>query len=162
MEAGYAPFVPTEFQISASDAGSRFHMLHEIEIERGGAVYDLSNIKIVDPSTHHAISYRTSKPMPEATMVEHSGQDQLISLVEVVCSPKGTGVSSEGVTLMLFRFCANCPDPVGAMRLMEDMTPRTAEQLVDFALSMSARDPRAMSASELPLGHPLRRIGLDG
>ncbi len=57
MEAGYAPFAPAEFQINASDAGMRFNLHHIVPIEEGGAVYDLSNIQIVDPQTHYLIHY---------------------------------------------------------------------------------------------------------
>jgi hypothetical protein len=68
-----------------------------------------------------------------------------------------TDATSEEVSQALLRFCANCPDPSNAMDLVvEDLTPRTDEELVDFALAMPARDPRDLPFSELHASHPLR------
>ena len=52
---GNAPFVPAAFQTSASDVGMRFHLHHEELIANGGAVYDLSNLRIVSPKIHNEI-----------------------------------------------------------------------------------------------------------
>ena len=35
----------------------RFHLHHDIPIELGGAVYDLSNIRIVSPKVHLELHY---------------------------------------------------------------------------------------------------------
>ncbi len=95
-------------------------------------------------------------------MVERLDREQLIQLMEIVMRPKGKGFSSEEINKKLLIFCANCPDPVGAMKLfVEGMTPMTAEQLVDAALAMPQRNPKDLPASELPLGHPLREMNID-
>lgn len=95
-------------------------------------------------------------------MAEHLERAQLIELAEVILHPKGTGFSSQEITQKLLFFCANCPDPVGSMRLIvECTTPMSTEALVDTALAMPPRSPKNLPASELPLGHPLRKILVD-
>ena len=162
IRRGYAPFAPTEYQANTSDAGMRFNLHHEIPIEDGGPVYDLGNIKVTDPSTHRTIHYGPLKRWMEAEMVKRLTRDELVSLIEVVTSELRTDVSSQEINNALLLFCANCPDPVAAMRLMvSDMTPRTDEQLVDFALAMPKRDVRDVPVTELLPSHPLRYMRLD-
>jgi hypothetical protein len=85
-----------------------------------------------------------------------------ISLVEIVSDPGKYRASSEEVNRALLLFCANCPDPPAAMRVMiGDMTPRTSEQIVDFALAMPRRDVRDVPTTELLPSHPLRYMRLD-
>ena len=52
MQAGYAPIVPKAFQVNTSYAGMRFNLDHITPISKGGAVYDLSNLRIVSPLVH--------------------------------------------------------------------------------------------------------------
>lgn len=95
-------------------------------------------------------------------MAERLDREQLIQAMEIVLRPKGKGFSSEEVNRKLLTFCANCPDPIGAMRLVvECLTPMTAAQLVDVALSMPKRSLEDLPAAELPLGHPLRQTIID-
>jgi len=54
---GNAPFVPPAFQTNASNAGMRFNLHHVDPISDGGAVYDLSNLRIVSPRIHYGIHY---------------------------------------------------------------------------------------------------------
>jgi hypothetical protein len=94
-------------------------------------------------------------------MVQRLDKGQLISIIGVVLRPKGKGFSSEEINQKLLLFCANCPDPVAAMRLViECMTPKSAEELVDRALAMPQRHARDVPASELPLSHPLRQMSI--
>ena len=139
----------------------RFNLHHEITIESGGPVYDLGNIKIVDPSTHYAIHYRILKSWIGDEMVKRLTRDQLVELVNIVMDPGGTGASSQEVNRALLLFCANCPDPVGAMGVVFSHTPRTYEQITDFALAMPRRDVRDIPTSELLPSHPLRHMRLD-
>ena len=55
MVAGFAPFAPPAFQ--NVQFGTRFNLHHESWIVNGGAVYDLSNIRIVSPKMHSSIHY---------------------------------------------------------------------------------------------------------
>jgi hypothetical protein len=57
IEAGNAPFAPTEFQADQSQSGLRFNLHHVEPIEAGGDVYDLSNLQIVSPRIHDDIHY---------------------------------------------------------------------------------------------------------
>jgi hypothetical protein len=95
-------------------------------------------------------------------MVGRLHRGQLRSLLETIMSPEQGGHSSEEINRMLMLFCANCPDPVGAMDLVvSDLTPRTVEEMVDFALAMPPRDVPGVPASELLPSHPLRHMRLD-
>jgi hypothetical protein len=155
MERGYAPFPPKDFQTNTSGAGLRFNLHHDIPIEEGGDVYDLGNLRIADPRTHYAIHYETLKRLLEGEMSKLSRRDRLLELMNIIMCR--TGATSEEVDQALLRFCANCPDPAGAMDLVvEDLTPRTDEELVDFALAMPVRDARDLPFSELLPSHPLR------
>jgi hypothetical protein len=158
MERGYAAFAPTEFQVNTSNAGSRFNLHHEIPIEGGGEVYDLGNIKITDPRTHYAIHYDALKRRLEDEMVERLGKDGLLAFMNVIMCR--TDATSEEVNLALMRFCANCPDPAGAMDLVvSDLTPcNSDEELVDAALTMPVRDVRDVPFSKLLPIHPLRHM----
>lgn len=92
-------------------------------------------------------------------MVERLNRAQLLDLMDIVGNAERTDVTGEQITRALLLFCANCPDPAGAMRLVvSDLTPRTNEELVDFALAMPARDVRD---SKLLPSHPLRHMRLD-
>ena len=55
MESGYAPFAPRAFQNDAF--GMRFNLHHVQPIGGGGAVYDLSNLRIVSPKMHYGLHY---------------------------------------------------------------------------------------------------------
>ena len=92
-------------------------------------------------------------------MTERLNEHQLIDTVQIVLRPKGRGFSSEEINQKLLLFCANCPDPVAAMRLVvECMTPMSAEEMVDRALAMPPRSVKEVPSTELPLSHPLRQM----
>ena len=55
MGIGNAPFAPRAFQ--NDQFGGRFNLHHVDPIANGGAVYDLSNIRIVSPTGHSGIHY---------------------------------------------------------------------------------------------------------
>lgn len=55
MSIGNAPFAPRAFQ--NSQFGGRFNLHHVDPIGTGGAVYDLSNLRIVSPRVHTEIHY---------------------------------------------------------------------------------------------------------
>ena len=108
-----------------------------------------------NPRTHYAIHYETLKILLEGEMSKLSRRDRLLELMNIIMCR--TDATSEEVSQALLRFCANCPDPAGAMDLVvSDLTPRTDEELVDFALAMPVRDARDLPFSELLPSHPLR------
>ncbi|WP_426303944.1 LysM peptidoglycan-binding domain-containing protein [Acidovorax facilis] len=55
MSVGNAPFAPTALQ--NAQFGGRFNLHHVDQIVNGGAVYDLSNLRIVSPVVHTKIHY---------------------------------------------------------------------------------------------------------
>jgi hypothetical protein len=95
-------------------------------------------------------------------MVQRLDRDRLVSTIEAVLHPKGKGFSSATIRQNTLLFCANCPDPVAAMRLVTAGTPSvSAEELVDRALAMPQRSVLELPASELHMDHPLRQMSLD-
>ena len=83
--------------------------------------------------------------------------DQMVSLVENVMRPSGSGFTSEQINRQLLLVCANCPDPAGALDLIvETKGPVDAKSLVDMALALAPRDPVFLSETELAATHPLR------
>jgi len=55
MSAGNAPFAPRAFQSHDGANGMRFNLHHDNPIEKGGPVYDMSNIYVVSPLVHDTI-----------------------------------------------------------------------------------------------------------
>lgn len=56
MREGNAPFAPVAYQTTnSSGAGLRFNLHHVEPVAMGGAVYDLSNIRIVSPKVHFGL-----------------------------------------------------------------------------------------------------------
>lgn len=54
---GYAPFAPPEYLNESGAFGDSFNLHHDVPIEAGGGVYDLSNLPIVSPKVHYQIHY---------------------------------------------------------------------------------------------------------
>jgi len=57
MNAGNAPFAPSEYLADSGALGERFNLHHINPIANGGPVYDLSNLHIVSPKVHYSIHY---------------------------------------------------------------------------------------------------------
>ncbi|WP_157215363.1 LysM peptidoglycan-binding domain-containing protein [Flavisphingomonas formosensis] len=57
MNAGNAPFAPSEYLADSGAFGERFNLHHIDPIANGGPVYDLSNLRIVSPKVHYSIHY---------------------------------------------------------------------------------------------------------
>lgn len=82
---------------------------------------------------------------------------QLLQIIDVLMNPKG--YPEKYIDRQLLNFCAACPDPVGAMRLIvECLDPMTDEELVDRALAMPMRPMAFVPPTELPADHPLRAM----
>ena len=83
-------------------------------------------------------------------------------LVEDVIHPDPTKHTSEELNQKLLVFCMNCPDPISAMDLVvECMTPMSAQELVDKALSYPPRHVADVPESVLPACHPFRYMTAD-
>ena len=54
MRRGYAPKAPQEHQTPDQKV---FILHHHVPISKGGAVYDVDNIKVVSPKRHHELHY---------------------------------------------------------------------------------------------------------
>jgi hypothetical protein len=92
-------------------------------------------------------------------MKEKLDRDQLLALLDKVMQPTKHGLTEQEGDEALLLFCAGCPDPVGARRLVvECLDPMTDEEILDRALGMPLRRMVDVPAAELPLGHPLRRM----
>jgi len=88
-------------------------------------------------------------------MSARSNKARLLQIIEVIMNPKG--YTEKYIDQQLLDFCAACPDPVGAMRLIvECLDPMTDEELVDRALAMPMRPMAFVPPAELPADHPLR------
>jgi len=86
-------------------------------------------------------------------------RERLLKLLHKITNPDIYGSSETEGDDALLRFCAGCPDPVGAGWLVvECLDPMTDEELVDRALAMAPRNLGEVPDSELPLGHPLRTM----
>jgi len=57
MNDGLSPSAPTNYLTESGAFGDSFNIHHAIPIENGGAVYDLSNLRIVSPKIHFDIHY---------------------------------------------------------------------------------------------------------
>jgi hypothetical protein len=55
MRRGYAPKAPQEHQTSDQKV---FILHHHVPISKGGAVYDIDNIRVVSPKRHHELHYK--------------------------------------------------------------------------------------------------------
>jgi hypothetical protein len=92
-------------------------------------------------------------------MVQRLDKDQLVSTIGTVLRSK---LSPAEIRQNVLLFCANCPDPVAAMRFVVACTPSvSAEELVDKALAMPGRQVLGLTASELRMDHPLRKVIVD-
>ena len=91
-------------------------------------------------------------------MNEKLNKEQLLRLLDKIMQPEAARSEKEGDALFL-AFCAGCPDPVEAWRLLvECLDPMTDEQMVERALAMPLRKMADVPPSELPTGHPLRAM----
>lgn len=57
MRDGYAPIAPPQYVNESGMFGDSFNIHHATPIENGGAVYDLSNLRIVSPKVHYETHY---------------------------------------------------------------------------------------------------------
>ena len=94
-------------------------------------------------------------------MKEKLDREQLLLLLDKIMQPQTYGLTEKDSDKALLEFCAGCPDPVKARRLIvECLDPMTDEELVDLALDMPLRRMHDVPFSELPDGHALRLIAL--
>ena len=71
------------------------------------------------------------------------------------------GILGKGNDDVLLTFCAGCPGPVKAMRLIvECLDPMSDEELVDRTLAMPLRRMADVPLSELPDKSPLRAVAV--
>lgn len=101
--------------------------------------------------------------MPLATeMTDKLPKAELLRLLNTLMHSKASGLTDEeSYNVVLLRFCAGCPDPVGARWLVvECLDTMTDEEMVDRALAMPFRAMADVPSSELPTGHPLRNMSL--
>src|ERR1700753_2266987 len=86
-------------------------------------------------------------------------RQELVTMVDNVINPDDEKATEEEACHQLFVFCASCPDPVAAMKIVvETMDPLTASEMVDLALACPYRDVRNVPESELYKTHPLRYV----
>jgi hypothetical protein len=94
-------------------------------------------------------------------MKEKLTKPQLTRLLDRVFRPKTHGLSQDERDEAFLMFCAGCPDPIQAWRLVTDsVDPLTNDELVDRALSMQVRPMTDVPESEFPARHPLRKLAL--
>lgn len=87
-------------------------------------------------------------------------KENLLKILSLIGQPKKHGLNQEAIDELLADFCAACPDPVGAYRLIaECLDPMTDEQLVDRALNMPRREMSTVSLAIVPANHPSRKNG---
>ncbi|MCD2342703.1 hypothetical protein LRH25_20455 [Ideonella azotifigens] len=93
-------------------------------------------------------------------MTAKLSKDELLRLLDTLMHPKASGLTDEeSYNEVLLRFCAGCPDPVKARWLVvECLDTMTDEEMVDRALAMPFRAMTTVPTSELPTGHPLRKL----
>jgi len=88
---------------------------------------------------------------------------ELVKKLNLVGNPKLNSLSQNAVDQLVADFCAGCPDPSEAYRLIaECLDPITDEQLVDRALNMSVRPIASVSRAIIPAEHPARMIDNSG
>ena len=84
-------------------------------------------------------------------------KEELLSRLDVLSHPKGYGLTQSLADEAIVDFCARCPDPVGAWKLIaECLDHMTDEQLVDRALAMPVVDISTVPIAVVPIGHPTR------
>lgn len=97
-----------------------------------------------------------SKPMTTTRILS---KIELVKKLSLIGDPKINSLSQNDVDQLVADFCAGCPDPFEAYRLIaECLDPLTDEQLVDRALSMSLRPIAYISRAIVPAEHPARMI----
>lgn len=94
-------------------------------------------------------------------MKEKLNKSQLLLNLDRVFRAKAHGLSQRERDEAFLVFCAGCPDPVNAWRLITDCPdPLTDEEIVDRALAMPVRLMADIPYSEMPARHPLRSLAL--
>ena len=89
--------------------------------------------------------------------VERLTYDQMVSVIDQLLNPKHSDPTQEQVIYNLDLFCANCPDPSGAMDVViETPSPTTAQEIVNRAMSLPAKDVADVPTTKLAASHPLR------
>jgi hypothetical protein len=84
-------------------------------------------------------------------------RQELVTLVDNVIDPEGKPFTSQQSNDQLLLFCASCPDPIAAMKIViELMEPLAAAEMVDRALACPYRDMATVPETELPMSHPFR------
>ena len=94
-------------------------------------------------------------------MKQKLAKPQLLEILDRFNRAKAYGLTQAERDDVFLLFCAACPDPMKAWRLItECMDPMTDEELVDRALAMPVRLMKDVSEAELPVRHPLRTLAL--
>lgn len=94
-------------------------------------------------------------------MKEKLNKPQLLQVLDRFTRAKAHGLSQEERDEAFLLFCAGCPDPMQAWRLITDcMDPLTDDELVDRALAAPMRLMVDVPDTELPARHPLRGLAL--
>lgn len=94
-------------------------------------------------------------------MAEKLSKDKLLRLLDKIMHPKAYGTTEKEGDAILLAFCAGCPDPLEALRLLVGcFDPMTDEEIVDRALAMPLRRMADVPLTELPAKDPLRAMDL--
>lgn len=156
MQDGYAPISPPEYVNESGAFSNSFNIHHATPIESGGAAYDLSNLQIVSPKVH---SIYTTGQTEENVVKQNLAKPQLLEILDRFTRAKAYGLSQSERDEVFLSFCAGCPDPMRAWRLITDcMEPMTDDELVERALAMPIHLMADVPNSELPAKHPLRNL----
>jgi hypothetical protein len=82
---------------------------------------------------------------------------ELLRRMYVISNPKAHGLSQEALEQDVIDFCAGCPDPLEAYRIIaecpEDLSD---EEVVDRALNEPIRHMSEVSYAIVPVNHPAR------
>jgi hypothetical protein len=88
-----------------------------------------------------------------------ASKEDLLAMLSVMSQPKKHGLTQAALELVLINFCAGCPDPIGAYRLIvECFDPMTDEELIHRALEMPVLLMKDVPTSIVPAQHPARTM----
>lgn len=82
---------------------------------------------------------------------------ELLELMSMISHPKQHGLTQEGLEQKVTDFCAGCPDPLQAYRLIaESEETLSDEEVVRRAAKMAVQPIGNVPTSIVPASHPAR------
>jgi hypothetical protein len=84
-------------------------------------------------------------------------KEELVELLSVISQPKQHGLTQEALEQAVTNFCAGCPDPVQAYRVLFESNDELSDQeVIDRVLGASVQPMTEVPNSIVPANHSAR------